>query len=724
MSEILAPVGDKNSLVAAVNAGADAVYLGLKLYSARNSAENFDYESLSEATSYCHAFGVKVYVAMNTLVKDVEVDEFLQTALSAWNLGADALIVSDVFLGKFIKDNYPEIVLHLSTQAGICNVYGAKFAKKMGFSRVILARETNISDIKAIAEIIETEVFVQGALCTCFSGQCYMSSFGGGNSGNRGRCKQPCRKRYSIDREGFEDLSYKLSLSDLCIGQNIEELLGCGVVSFKIEGRMRRAEYVSAAVKYYRGILDDKPKRNDLSDLKRTYNRGNYTKGLAWGQDKSFLSSAVQGHIGEYVGTVKVENGKYICESNQNFVVGDYFKVLRDGKEVGGAKYLNKIGSNIVVSSTARLKNGDKLFVTTDTVLNARLLNEKRLISLTVSARFMVGKKAQVTVNGKIYFGTTELSASLNRPLSENDYENCFKKVDKYPFSVEFTQFETDGVFVPVSELNALRRSIYNDYWLNISQNHNKSYKPTYTLPQVCEQKNEKFAAICTTFNGIACDIAILKLESLDEDISALTENFNGEKYLYLPPYLTGLEIEKLIPLIKKFDGIFCEGIYGFELAEELHTRLFVGTGLNISNRVDLNYCKANYICLSKELTETEIKILKTEKTFYLSSGNIKVMDLIYCPFGKKCKTCDKRRKYVLTDENGRKFPLHRYSFGECRFEVFNCADLVNGECGTGILCDCTLLDGKTITTICKSSNDLRAVLKNYTKGHGTSPVV
>ena len=306
MTEILAPAGDKNSALAAVNAGANAIYLGLKEYSARSSAENFDYENFEEISKYCHAFGVKVYVAMNTLVKDGELKNFISSAVTAWNKGADALIISDIFLGKFLKENCPEIILHLSTQAGVCNAYGARLAKKYGFSRVILARETAIEDIEEIAKIIETEVFVQGALCTCFSGQCYLSSFAGGNSGNRGKCKQPCRKKYSIDREGFEDSAYRLSLSDLSVGENIDRLVGAGVASFKIEGRMRRPEYVSAAVKYYKNLLKNVENSAALSDLKRTFNRGNYTKGLAFGQDKSFISSQVQGHIGEFVGIIKV----------------------------------------------------------------------------------------------------------------------------------------------------------------------------------------------------------------------------------------------------------------------------------------------------------------------------------------------------------------------------------------------------------------------------------
>ena len=252
MSEILAPAGDKNSAFAAINAGADAIYLGLKQFSARSSAENFGVEEFAEVVKTAHLFGVKVYVAMNTLVKNTELENFLRSAAEAWNNGADALIVSDIFVGKFLKQSFPQICLHLSTQAGVCNAYGARLAKEYGFDRVILARETAIEDIREIAQIIETEVFVQGALCTCFSGQCYFSSFAGGNSGNRGKCKQPCRKRYSIDRDGFDEYAYRLSLSDLSVGANIGKLIDAGVCSFKIEGRMRRPEYVSAAVGYYK----------------------------------------------------------------------------------------------------------------------------------------------------------------------------------------------------------------------------------------------------------------------------------------------------------------------------------------------------------------------------------------------------------------------------------------------------------------------------------------
>lgn len=726
MSEILAPAGDKNCAISAINAGADAIYLGLKNFSARSSAENFDFGELAEICLFAHALGVKVYVAMNTLVKDSEISAFLSDASYAVNAGADALIISDIFLGAYVKKACPEIELHLSTQAGVCNTYGAKLAKEYGFSRVILSRETALSDIAEIAKIIETEVFIQGALCTCFSGQCYLSSFAGGNSGNRGKCKQPCRKLYSIDREGYGERAYRLSLSDLSVGQNIGQLIEAGVYSFKIEGRMRRPEYVCAAVDYYRKLLNGEEAERELSNLKRTYNRGNYTKGLAFGQDKSFISSQVQGHIGEYVGVVKVENGKYLCESKIRFSEGDCFKILRDGKEICGAKYGGTISSKCVLSTNTRLKNGDKVFITTDAELNKNLLSKQKNIKVDISARFNAGEKARIVLNGNEYFSEEILAPSVNRPLSEKEIKSCFKKVDKYPFEVTFGEIETNGVFVASSLLNGIRRKVFAEFYSSFSQNNRSLVSLDYKPQTDSYAENKKTAVICGNLNGIIAEIGILKLSDFGSDYKELVKNFKDEKFLYLPPYITGEEIQKIKEIFKDFDGIYSDGIYAFKLCEELNKPLFAGTGLNISNEIDIAECKAKYIALSKEISSSEAKKLSRENTFYLIAGDIKVMDLIYCPFGKKCATCDKRENYTLTDENGREFTLKRYKVGEnCRFELYNCARLVSGANPAGKLIDLSIsANADKILLNIDDENTLKEIFKNFTRGHSANSVI
>lgn len=689
MIEILSPAGGEECAYAAINAGTDAIYLGLDRFSARSSAENFDDEKFSKICKYARAFGVKVYVALNTVVKDSETESFLNTVVSAWNNGADAIIIQDLFFGKFIKQSAPQIKLHLSTQAGTCNVLGAQLAKACGFDRVILARETKLKDIEKISKIIDTEAFVQGALCTCFSGQCYLSSFAGGNSGNRGKCKQPCRKLYSIDRSGFEEPAYRLSLSDLSVGENIHSLIDAGVSSFKIEGRMRRPEYVAAAVNYYQSILAGKD--GDISALKRTYNRGNYTKGLAFGQDKSFISSAVQGHIGEFAGIIKVENAKYILQSSSKFSNRDGFKILRGGKEVGGGTCGGACNGGYILNTRARLKNGDKVFITTDAALNERLLQNKRLVPVKISAEFLCGKCAKITIDGNEFLGDCELERANSRPLTEEDIIRNFQKTDGYPFLPEFTDIRTDGVFITAANLNALRRGVYEKLYELLAENRNPQIFPKIDLPHIKREENEKTAVIATSLNGVKADIGVLKPDDFSQDFKDLLKDFDGEKFLFVPPYMTGEEVEKITEAVKLFNGIYCDGYFGLELAKKLEKPFFAGTGFNIANSVSLAGIDAKYVCLSKELTIAETNGLSRKNAFYLSGGNIKVMDLIYCPFEKKCSTCDKRNLYTLTDGERRGFPLRRYVTGECRFELYNCADLVTSGANCGKLYDFTL---------------------------------
>lgn len=727
MTEILAPAGDEKSALAAINSGADAIYLGLTAFSARSSAENFDFDALEKIVRHAHAFGVKIYVAMNTLVKEDELSSFVQSAVDAWNVGADAIILQDMALGSYLKKNAPQMVLHLSTQAGVNNVYGARLAKRYGFDRVILARETKLDDIAQIAQIIETEVFVQGALCTCFSGQCYLSSFAGGNSGNRGKCKQPCRKKYSIDRTGFEALAYRLSLSDLCVGENIGRLTAVGVSSFKIEGRMRRPEYVAAAVNYYKNILGGKCGEEDFSALKRTYNRGNYTKGLAFGQDKSFISSAVQGHIGEFCGVVKVVNGRYLCLTRKKCAEGDCFKLLRDGKEVCGATYGGDSQEGFFLNTRERLKNGDKVFITTDVRLNRRLTGANRTLTVALTARLAAGERVRVQLNGREFYSDFTVSLAESAPLTAEDVRKCFSKTDRYPFTVHFHSVEVDdGVFAPLSALNRFRREVYESFYRGLGNGGGARIEGEMPLPSVSRGtvKNRKTAVIAPDLHHLTADVGILKPSDYLTDFSALLGGFAGEKYLYLPPFFSGAEIEAVKPRLCGFDGIYCDGWYGLLLAEETGKKFFAGTGLNLANSVALSEVRAQYVALSKELTKKECVGLCAENTFNLTAGDIKVMDLVYCPFEKTCKNCDKRRNYLLKDENGRAFPLIRYKASDCRFELYNCAPLVGENDFTGILADCTLQRGsEELLALLPQPEKLKAAFKNYTKGHTEQPV-
>jgi len=287
MTEILAPAGSPESLKAAINAGADAVYLGLQSFSARANAKNFTEQELSEAANLCRLSNVKLYLTLNTLIFDDEVPKIRKTVQIAKTAGVDAVIVQDLAVLEEVKE--AGLTAHASTQMSIMSLSGAKAAKKLGFSRVVLAREMTLAEIAEITQSadIETEVFIHGALCVSVSGQCLMSAFLGGRSANRGQCAQPCRLNFTAGKSG-----YALSLKDLSIIEHIKKLQEIGVTSVKIEGRMKSPEYVTAAVSACASARAGKP--YDVKELEAIFSRGGFTDGYLTGETRS-----MRGHRAE-----------------------------------------------------------------------------------------------------------------------------------------------------------------------------------------------------------------------------------------------------------------------------------------------------------------------------------------------------------------------------------------------------------------------------------------
>jgi len=273
--EILAPVGAQEQLTAAVICGADAVYLGGAALNARRNAANFAGDALREAVEYCHIHGVKVHLTLNIVVLEKEVEEALALVKTACDLGIDAVIVQDLGLASLIRKMAPNLCMHASTQLAVHNLAGAKQLEELGFSRVVLAREMSKQEIAEVVQgtTLETEVFVHGALCMCVSGQCYMSSIIGERSGNRGLCAQPCRLPFYVQKKG----AYNLSLKDMSLVQQLNELSDLGVTSIKIEGRMKRPEYVAAAVTACKNAL--KGDFVDMDNLQAVFSRSGFTQG-------------------------------------------------------------------------------------------------------------------------------------------------------------------------------------------------------------------------------------------------------------------------------------------------------------------------------------------------------------------------------------------------------------------------------------------------------------
>lgn len=687
MTEILAPAGDEKSAYAVLNAGADAVYLGLTRFSARSGAENFSVSALETLTQYAHLLGAKVYVALNTLVRTEELSAFFAAAREAWNAGADAILLQDIFLGRALKEAYPEMTLHLSTQAGCCNVHGAEAAKAYGFSRAVLARETPVEDIAAISAVIETEAFVQGALCTCFSGQCYLSSFAGGNSGNRGRCKQPCRKRYTIDRAGYDTPAYALSLSDLSVGESVSALLAAGVTSLKIEGRMRSPAYGAAAVKYYRALLAGRRGEAERSDLARAFNRGDFTRGIGFGQEPSLLSREVQGHIGEKVGELSRMGGRLFCASGFAARKGDAFKILRGGKEVGGAVFAEGGKGGFFLSSSERLAAGDEVRVTTDTAAAERALTSVAGRKIEVTVSMLRGKKMRAACGGFVLEGDV-CEGAKNAPLSAEAIAENFGKVDHLPL-VPAVQAETDGVFVPKSALNAFRRAFYEGLSAFLAPRREPLAEKEIPMPAIAAQKGRMRAVIIAEGAPVPeADIVVWK----PKDMARLAPPEGV--WLYLPPLFTAADEALTAPALPLFEGVYCEGTYGIAFAEKYGVKLFAGTGWNITNPVSAAGAaeRAAYVALSKEIASREQDALALPAAFRLAGGAIKVMDLCYCPFSRACASCDKRDIYTLTDEAGRKFAMRRYRGAEgCRFELYNCASLSEEDGAPSVMLDLSL---------------------------------
>ncbi|MBR4295350.1 MAG: U32 family peptidase [Clostridia bacterium] len=282
LPELLAPAGSARALDAAIDAGADAVYFGASAFNARIGAKNFVWDELSDAFERCHAYGVRAYVTLNTLVLDREMGEYLGTAEKLWRLGADAFIVADLGGAAVLRRYLPEAELHASTQMSGHNTYAAKVLHDLGFSRMVLARETSLENIKTFTKNspIEAEIFIHGALCVSHSGQCLFSSIVGGRSGNRGECAQPCRLPYARGN------SYPLSLKDLCLAAHIPSIIDSGAASLKIEGRMKSAEYVHAVTSVYRRLLDERrgADAKEIEYLSSVFSRGGFTDGYFTGK--------------------------------------------------------------------------------------------------------------------------------------------------------------------------------------------------------------------------------------------------------------------------------------------------------------------------------------------------------------------------------------------------------------------------------------------------------
>lgn len=594
--EILAPAGSMESLIAGVRSGANAVYLGGKLFNARRNAGNFDNEELKDAVLYCHNRGVKVYLAINILISDAEMEEAYHAVQQALQAGVDAFIIQDTGLAKMIREHFPDARLHASTQMSIMSPAGVRFAKSLGFDRIVLPREMNLNEINEIKKStdLELELFVHGALCMSVSGQCYLSSMLGSRSGNRGLCAQPCRLPFTSKSDPKE---YALSLKDLSIIEHLDKL--DGITSLKIEGRMKRPEYVSAAVTAVKKAVERIYTATDSHNLRSVFSRSGFTDGY------------LTGHTGrDMFGTRQKED---VISANE------VLKTIE--KNYAREKPLVKMDMRFVC------KKGEPC-------------------SLTAAA---LGKA--VIVKGDIP------EAALNKPMTEESLVNRLSKLGGTPFYAGKVEIDLDGgLILPVSKINELRRRAVEE--IEKPPKITVRTKP-FEKKNSIEKNSIPYFTASFKHAGQIPDRHPFRhvFIPLDSSLEDFTDNCAG---VVLPRGLFGIEnemIERLNTLKKAGVTKALCGNYGsYQLARELGFEVFGDFGLNIYNSESAN--QINNPILSFELTLKQANRITAQNTGVIVYGRIPLMLTRNCPVQSGAGHCANKGDCRLTDRKGYEFPV------------------------------------------------------------------
>ena len=729
--ELLAPVGSFDSLKAAVQNGANAVYLGGKDFSARASANNFDREELKEAVKYAHIRDVRVFVTTNTLIKQNELEDFVEYAKFLYDIDVDAIIMQDIGAAMLIHELLPDFELHASTQMVAHSLEDVQYLESIGFKRVVLARELTVEEIKYICDNtnVDIEIFVHGALCVCYSGGCLMSSMIGNRSGNRGRCAQPCRQKYTmIDISTGEEIhnngDYLLSTKDLNTIEEIDKIIDTGVLSLKIEGRMKKPEYVATVIKSYRDAIDEyeTTKKVNISDetmedLYTIFNR-KFTKGLILGEvGEEVMNSNVPNNQGLYVGKVvdynkKAKRLKIKLEGTLkkgdgiNLGGGTIGRIIK-GKDITQIGYK---GETIELDFIGEAKKNQLVFKTSDTDLIDRAQKTytqdkefaKSLIDAEISIKLdsypelrLIDKNENiVTVQGDKL-----VEKALKVALSEEKIETQIKKLGNTPYEIDQLKINLDeGVSMPISLINQMRREaieLLDNARISVKGRMYKDNDIKYS-PKIYSRNADNKSKIRVKVNNIEALKSILNLD-IDmiyyEDVSTIEQamtmaNANNKKLIYSAPRIVRnreyKRLEKSEEYCKDHVQISALGQVKYYKENSESVKFDVDYYLNPFNSETINHYKkegAETVCISQELNLHEIK----ETTQYtdleietVAYGYIPMMLSEYCPMGvvarsckkdKRCANC-KESKYVLRDFKGEEYRVSQDIF--CRSTIYN----------------------------------------------------
>ncbi|MEG2348056.1 MAG: U32 family peptidase [Clostridia bacterium] len=513
--ELLSPAGNIDSFNAAINAGADAVYMGINKFNARVMAENFNIEEYINAISYAHKRGVKVYLTLNTLLYDQEIKDALEVVLKLYSKGLDAVILQDLGMASLIRKLIPNLSIHASTQMSVYSLEQVKYLEKMGFKRVVLARELTIEQIKYICinTSLEIEVFIHGALCVSLSGQCLMSQMIGKRSANRGSCAQPCRMKYSlVNSNGTMILKnkYILSKKDVFGLDSVQSIIDAGVNSLKIEGRNKSMQYVYLTTSKYRKYLDDKKSINriDEEELLQIFNRSGKSDGYLYGVKKrESISIDTPKNTGIYLGKVLEQNGNLLkVKLENNLNMHDGIEIYSNGEInstlVTCIKDENMIFLNTLVENKnivwigdmlAKVNINDKIYKTSSSILNSRIkaesLIQKDRFKTEYNIDIFIKKESKVSYKifdkkaDTINITTIDCipEVAQTKPITKEKIIEVISKNINLPYVFKNINIELDkNLFLPISSLNKIKNSIINnidkcfDINIDISNMENK----------------------------------------------------------------------------------------------------------------------------------------------------------------------------------------------------------------------------------------------------------
>lgn len=524
--EVLSPAGNMECFIAAISAGADAIYIGGKDFGARAFASNFTNEEILSTIKEAHRYNVKVYVTVNTLIYEDEVENFLNYIDFLYKNNVDAIIIQDIGMLDLIRKTYPNLEIHASTQMHIHNLEGAKLMKKLGVKRIVLARETPYELIKEIKENvdIEVEVFCYGALCVSYSGQCLMSSLIGGRSGNRGSCAQCCRKPYDLVDKNLKKYNkdkYLLSMKDLNTLNYLQKLKQIGVDSIKIEGRMKSKEYVYLVTKLTKKALISSLDDNDIKNLKLLFNR-EFTEGYMFGS-KDNINEFRPNHMGIKIGSIK--NGKILL--TDNVCQGDGIRVI--GKNDTGlilnyiyknGKLVNKAnkGDLISVNFNDKVTDGDIVVKTLDKELvdniNKEIKENKRKVIIDIKIEAKIGKKLKIEFLGNIKEGVL-VEKAINSELTKDELIRRISKLGNTIYKIGNIESNIDdNIFIPIKKINELKNEMVNI--LDNRTKDNSYIKSNYyiSLPNF---ESKKEISILENDTYISDNLNILKLPRVIE---------------------------------------------------------------------------------------------------------------------------------------------------------------------------------------------------------------